>query len=212
MFVQWCIKGIRGRLPGEAVSAGIRNAEARSLLNDSHGVACNWLRRVRGRKVTPAERRRKLTALNLDRHIHDYDSFKDDTPFISLTAGCVERDAALRLNRIHEAQDVALRFATDWGMRHGYLFYCWVIVGLRPAVTIEGIAEEIRELNTYFSYSDFQLEGEITAKIHVPANQIQRCERWNADGKGRVGTGPVWQYVNPNFESPELVSNIRDLL
>lgn len=210
MFVQWCIKGVRGRVPGEPSGAGLDDAEARALLDGGHGIVCNWWRNVG--QITPAERRGKLTAYNLDRHIHDYEHFKDETPFISLTAGCVERDVALRLNRIHEAQDVALRFATDWGLRHGYLFYCWVIVGLKPAVAVEGVAEEVRELNTYVSYSDFQLEGEITAKIHVPANQIERCERWDADGKGGVAAHPAWRHTNRSFDLPAIVSNIRELL
>ena len=177
MFVQWCVKGVRGRQDGEPASAGLIDSDARAVVDKGTGILCNWWRNVG--TISPQETREKLTAFNLDRHIHDYDTFKDETPFISLSAGCVERDVALRLNRVHEAQDVALRFATNWGEDHGYLFYCWVVVGLKPAVSVQAVAEEVRELNTYISYSDFQLEGEITAKINVPANQILRCERWD---------------------------------
>lgn len=180
------------------------------MMDDGHGIQCNWWRGVGA--ITPTEIRTKLTAHNLRRHVHDYDNFGQETPFISLTAGCVERDAALRLNRIHTAEDVALRFATDWGQHVGYLFYCWVVVGLKPAVEVQMVAEEIRELNTYISYSDFQLEGEISAKIHIPSNQIERCERWDPTGGGRFGNVASQVFYNRRFTSPNAVSNIRDLL
>jgi hypothetical protein len=210
MFIQWCVKGVRSRLSNEDPAVGIDDIQARAIIDNGDGILCNWWRSAR--TISPAKRRDKLTQANLDRHIHDYDRFKNETPFISLTAGCVERDAALRLNRIREAQDVALRFATDWGKRDGYLFYCWVVVGLKPAVSVEGVAEEVRELNTYLSYSDFQLEGEVTVKINVPANQIHRCERWTVDGQGKVSDTFMWQHRNRRFDTPALVSNIRDLL
>jgi hypothetical protein len=209
MFIQWCVKGVRSRLAGEEPGAGIDQAEARAMIEGGDGIKCNWWRNAG--KISTAEQRDKLTQANLERHIHDYDRFKDETPFISLTAGCVERDAALRFNRIHEAQEVALRFATNLGERDGYLFYCWVVVGLKPAAGVEGVAEEVRELNTYLSYSDFQLEGEVTAKIYVPANQIQRFERWEAKD-GRVTGKPDWEYRNQRFDTPALISNIRHLL
>lgn len=212
MFVQWCVKGIRGRIENEETNVGLDDQGARNIIDQGLGIMCNWWRNVV--QITPAQVRAKLTSANLQRHIHDYETFCADTPFISLSAGCVERDVALRLNRIHEAQDIALRFATDWGARHGYLFYCWVVVGLKPAVGVQGIAEEVRELNTYLNFSDYQLEGEITTKIIVPANQIQRCERWEADRFGRVtrSTDPSWPHLNHGFDDPSLVSNIRELL
>ena len=210
MFVQWCIKGVRGRLPHEAPNAGIDDAQADAMVLHGDGITCNWWRNAR--QISPAKRRAKLTAANLDRHVHDYEQFGPETPFISLTAGCVERDIAMRLNRVHEAQDVALRFGTDWGGRHGYLFYCWVVVGLKPAVSVEGVAEEIRELNTYLSWSDYQLEGEVAAKINVPANQIQAWERWDSDNKGNVQATSTWRKQNPRFDPPAVVSNIREFL
>ena len=210
MFVQWCIKGIRGRLPGEDRAVGIDDAEAHAMVLGGHGILCNWWRGAG--TISPSLRRTQLTSANLDRHVHDYANFGPKTPFISLTAGCVERDIALRLNKVHEAQDVALRFGTDWGARPGYLFYCWVVVGLKPAVSVEGVAEEIRELNTYVSWSDYQLEGEVTAKINVPANQIRAWERWDADGSGKVSAAPIWRHENPRFDSPSLISNIREFL
>jgi hypothetical protein len=214
MFAQNCVKGIRGRLDKEERTAGLSPDEAIALVRDGHGIHCNWWRRVH--QISPNEIRQKLTASNLDHHINNYANFRTDTPFLSLAAGCVERDTFYRTNRIYPAQDTALSFATDNGMRHGFLFYCWVIVGLKPAVSIESVAEEVRELNSYRSWSAFQLEGELTAKIYIPANQIQRIEWWAPNGQGtllRQTSPPDWDpaYVNPRYNPPSDISNIREL-
>jgi hypothetical protein len=114
---------------------------------------------------------------------------------------------AIRTNQINPAEKIALRFATDWCTSPGYLFYCWVIVGLNPAVEIEEVAEEVRELNTYRSYSPFQLEGEITAKIYIPSNQIDRVEKYEPIGQGQCRR--VWTHENRNFSRPAAVLNMR---
>ena len=215
MFIQWCIKGIAQSSNG---LEGIDDTMANKMINGD-GIQSNWLRSLLPSLTSkispvdlPAEIQQRLTAGNLDRHIHDYENYKKDTPFISMTAGCVERDVALRLNRIHEAQDVALRFATDWGSHPGYLFYCWVVVGLKPAVTVASVAEEVRELNTYLSWSDYQLEGEVTAKIYVPASQILKWERWEIDENGEVNAKFSEEGKNLRFDEPAIVSNLRELL
>ena len=214
MFAQWCVKGIRGRTPAEPADLGLLPDDAVALIRDGHGIECNWWRRVH--HIKPPEVRAKLTDANLDLHVNNYSSFRDDTPFISLTAGCVERDVFYRTNRIVPAEDTALAFATRNGTTLGFLFYCWVIVGLKPAVPIETVAEEIRELNSYRSWSDYQLEGELTAKIQVQSNQIQRVEWWEPDAGGALtlqSRAPDWApaYVNPQFSPPSEVSNIREL-
>jgi hypothetical protein len=200
MFVQWAIKGINGD------SSGINDATAKSMIDDGHGILCNWWRNQN--MISPSEVRGKLTKSNLELHVNQYDTVKERTPFISLAAGCIERDAAIQTNQIHPASKVALRFATRWGTTPGYLFYCWVITGLKPAVEIEQIAEEVRGLNTYRSYSEYQLEGEITAKIHIPSNQILKCEKY-APTSSRCSR--VWTYSNRNFSRPAAVLNVREL-
>lgn len=198
MFVQWCIKGVAGG------DEGISDAEADAMTIHGGGILSNWLRM--GGPADPADVRARLTPHALDRHLHDYDNFKHETPFISLTAGCVERDVVWQLNRLHEAQDVALRFATDWGRRPGYLFHAWVLVGLNPAVEIESVAEEVRSLNTYTRWSDYQLEGEITAKLQIPANQIERWERWEPSaGVPQFMRGRI----NLLFDPPQRLVNLR---
>lgn len=81
-----------------------------------------------------------------------------------------------------------MSFASDFGRYQGecYLFYCWVVVGLTPAVEVKHLAEEVRELNTYRRFSAFQTEGEIVAKIEVPARQIHRFERYEVRGNGNL--------------------------
>jgi hypothetical protein len=213
MFVQRCIKGIRGRAANES-HGGLTPADAISIVRDGRGIVCNWWRTAK--TISPAEIRQKLTTANLDLHVNNYNSVQNDTPFISLTAGCVERNVFYQTNRLVPAEDTALMFATENGTRSGFLFYCWVIVGLKQAVAIEAVAEEVRELNSYRSWSAYQLEGELTAKIHIPANQIQRVEWW-APGSGGQPTQqisrPEWNpaYLNPSFNPPSDVSNIREL-
>jgi hypothetical protein len=214
MFVQWCIKGVRGRTAGEPSDVGLTPDEAITAVRDGNGILCNWWRDVG--TISPAKRRQKLTAANLDLHVNNYDSIKNETPFISLTAGCVERDVFYRTNRVLPAEDTALMFATNNGTAPGFLFYCWVVVGLKPAVPIEGVAEEVRELNSYRSWSAYQVEGELTAKINIPANQIQRVEWWAPGPGGQLTqqiSGVDWNpaYLNPIFNPASEVSNIREL-
>jgi hypothetical protein len=51
--------------------------------------------------------------------------FYKETPFISTTAGTVERDNAITTNTTNLAQKIALDFATDTWNRDGWLFYCY---------------------------------------------------------------------------------------
>ncbi|MGE3647557.1 MAG: hypothetical protein AB7G10_04410 [Reyranellaceae bacterium] len=208
MYVQWCAKGIWGTRSGFA--DGLSDDEARSVVDDKNGIICNWWRNVH--TITPAGRRDRLNAANLERHVHDYDRFRADTPFISLAAGAVERDSFMRTNHLYPAERTAVAFATQNGSRLGYVFRLWVIVGIKPAVEVEQVAEEIRNLNIYRLWSPFQLEGELTAKIAIPSVQIMSIDRWEGSGGHVQRTGgPDWPYMNRHFEEPTIVSNIREL-
>lgn len=206
MFVQWCIKGVNG----------IDDDEARGIIDNRHGLICRWWRNVE--TISPPKRREKLTEANLERHVNAYDAtdpatgipFCEGTPFISLASGSVERSSFLQTNITHPAHMVALDFATRRGDVEGYLFYCWVIVGIKTAPTVESVAEEVRELNTYRRYSHFQTEGEITAKINIPSNQIHRCEKYSILQPGKPNSAPDWTHLNAAFDDPMMVSNIRD--
>lgn len=208
MIVQWCIKGMS--LDSDRA--------ALQILNSQVGLMSNWWRSVG--LISPAERQQQLTPENLNKHVNHFKEIDPDTgvefaelsPFISLAAGTVERDAVARSNRTRSALLTALRFGTQFGTRRtAYLFTCWVMVAPRPAVSVESVAEEIRDLNSYRSYSAYQLEGEVTAKIHVPDNQIQGCQRWDWDQSDKT-LSCRWEHRNPRFTPPHTLSNVRELI
>jgi hypothetical protein len=207
VMVQWCVKGLH--LPDDDT--------ARGIIDGPNGIVCNWWRDVG--TISPAGRRQRLTEGNLDRHVNHFTAtdpttgrpFNDQSPFISLSAGVVERDAVAKTNYVHRARKTALWFATEFGAdTTAYLYVCWVLVGPRSAVEVEAVAEEVRDLNTYRRYSEFQTEGEIAVKVIVPDNQIQQCERWDLDPRGEFVLS--WTALNPRFTPPELLTNIRELI
>jgi hypothetical protein len=207
MIVQWCLKGMR--LPDDE--------SAKALIDRRSGLVCNWWR-DQG-TISPHEIREKLTPENLDRHVNHFDDpepvtgrpFREVTPFISLSAGTVERDKVMQTNVTHTARETALGFGSGFGaVTTAYLYRTWVVVAPRQAVKVENIAEEVRELTTYRSYSAFQLEGEVVAKVIVPANQIEWCERWEIDPI--QGWLPLWRHDNQDFSLPTELSNVRELI
>lgn len=201
MYIQHFVKGISGD------TGAIDWRTAKDLLRNAHGIHSNWWRNIPGGTITPAQIDAVLTDINLDRHVHDYMSFGAQTPFISVASGCVERDTLLSQNHVYSALTTALDFATDAGRHPGALFFGWILVALNPAVRLSAVAEEIRDLNVYHRWSPFQLEGEITAKIHIPANQIEYIEWWD----GRNGrTKLMDSFQNPGFVKPDPVTNIRN--
>lgn len=209
MYIQTCVKGV----------SDISSVQAKEIIN-GRGLACNWWRHER--HISPSQIDERLTAAELDLHVNSYDQqhpsrtgiVSTETPFISLTAGAVERSVFLRTNLVHPAHRTALFFASKFGSLRGdcFLFYCWVVVGLRPSVEVKGLAEEIRELNTYRRYSAFQTEGELAAKIEVPARQIHRYERYSIS-QSRAGR-PLFSLaetaVNSSYIDPHSVVNLRE--
>jgi hypothetical protein len=192
--------------------------QARSVIDSRQGIQCNWWRDVK--TITAPGIRDKLTDENLNLHVNHFTiidpntkrQFREITPFISLTAGTVERDAAAKTNIIRRARATALWFGTNFGESdHAYLYICWIMVAPRAAVGIESVAEEVRDLNTYRRYSYFQPEGEIVAKISIPDNQIKECEKWTLDRNGKAFTR-AWKHENRRFTEPEMLTNIRELI
>lgn len=205
MYIQWFAKGIGGRRDHETEDRPSMH-EAFGMVALGKGLVSNWWR-GKG-TISPDEVAQVLTETNLDRHLHAYATYGVQTPFISVAAGCVERDALLQQNFVYSAVDTALDFATDAWARPGAVYYGWTIVGLNPAIPMGGISESVRELNVYRRWSPYQLEGEITAKVHIPANQIERVEWWDPN---HSRTSPVDVYHNADFEVPDPISNVREL-
>jgi hypothetical protein len=167
---------------------------------------------------------RRLTERNLDRHVNKFDinepgsgrPFCDITPFISLSAGCVDRRVVLETNIVHRALRTALEFATtnySNGRREpcsGWVIHCYVITGSNPAVQIPTVAEEIRELNHGRAYSGWYWQGEIAAKINVPSVQLLCADRYEPTQNG--GIRWVRREKNPNFCHPAALLPERNML
>lgn len=164
MMVQRILKGINQPLS---------EAEAREIL-EQNGIHSNWWRKQG--TITPPEVVDQLTEDRLLGHLNDYETAGPKTPFISTTAGSVVRDAAGKENLLFTADYVATAFATDQFTKPGWVFSGYLFTLGRKAVSQWGFSEEVRELHTYTGFLPYQPEGEIVAKVYIPAVQLE--EAW----------------------------------
>ncbi len=213
MIIQKVIKGI----------GGIDRDQAEQILHG--GILCKWWYEV---GLLPfGEIPQRLTDRGMFWHQNRYEDpdplengqpYSLRTPFISTTAGTVERDTVARTNVLTPAWIEALRFATDFWRRDGYLFHCYVFIIGKKAVGHQSFAEEIRELNIYTGYSPFQPEGEITAKIIIPPAQIEKAEFWSLESvRDDLQNGMIPQPYevlpsNQPFLPPSDYNNVREVL
>jgi hypothetical protein len=211
MIIQQSLKGISGI---DANTAGRLLAQ---------GIPCNLVRR-RG-FISFVEIPTRLSLRNLDWHQNQYNTpdplegnepFSWHTPFISTTAGTVERFISTSTNVITPAWIEALDFATSSFTVDGYIFYCYLWLVGRQTVKHAALSEELRELNVYTGFSPFQPEGEITAKIIIPPAQIERAEFWSAsDAFDAVqnevlpASDPARTMVSRHFVDPAYYNNVR---
>jgi hypothetical protein len=192
---------------------------ARLILEDS-GIVCNLWRKV-GAPLTPKEVRERLTDRNVEWHLNHYDD-KDDkenneifschTPFISTTAGCVERDARSGKNPAFSALITAVKFATANFTRTGWVFYGYVNVIGRKSVPLAEFAEETRELHIWTDFQQWHPEGEVMAKIVIPPTHLERAECY--DGPTLVNRGKIVcikSLRNAYYKAPESFSNVREV-
>jgi hypothetical protein len=214
MIIQQTLKGISG------IDASIASA---LLLG---GIHCNLVQR-RG-VISFAEIPFRLSLRNLDWHQNQYDTpdpwesnepFSWHTPFISTTAGTVERFVSTSSNVMTPAWIEAVDFATSSFTVDGYVFYCYLWVVGRQTVKHQALSEELRELNVYTGFSPFQPEGEITAKISIPPAQIEKAEFWSAsdafeavENEVLPAPDPSRTIVNPLFVNPSDYNNVRPAL
>ncbi|MEV4508136.1 hypothetical protein AB0K00_04170 [Dactylosporangium sp. NPDC049525] len=210
MIVQWGIKGLM--LPDDDA--------ALQIIDRRQGLVSNWMRNEKDGLIRVSDIPGKLTPENLDLHVNHFDEpdpvtgrpVAEVTPFISIACGVVSRVEASKTNDVISAFGIAQKFATDSAtLPFGYLYWCWVLVSPRPAVEIESVAEEVRDLNSYRSYSKFQPEGEVVAKVVVPSNQIHRCEKWTWSRRDKMYKRE-WKHLNPAFVEPERLSNVREVI
>lgn len=216
MIVQWCCKGI----------AKLAERDVRWILAGGTGIRCrSWL--TISPKPFPLGRNlARLTEHNLDLHVNNYsypdpvtgEPFHDTTPFISLSAGCVERQVTAQTNETHSALRTALTFATtdysqpgpNWPRCSGWVFYCYVLVGVNRAVSIPSVAEEYRELNLGRPYSRWQTQGEVIAKINVPSTQILCAVHLALADSGKPKVDKV--LANLRFTHPKALLDERNML
>lgn len=207
MHVQWCVRGL----------ADPSDGWLRSLFS-GEGLVCGWWRRP----LPPVLRllgdvADRLDDLQLFLHQNSFNSpdlrfsgfVCDTTPFLSLSAGAVSRELRLRANVVHRAQLIASDFATRYGTTRGILIYCWVTTSTVPAVSIEAVAEELRDLNSNRPYSAFQLEGEVAAKLRVPARQLYAYQWVERRGLAYQVAPAVFNHA---FSTPQPLSDIRSFL
>jgi hypothetical protein len=208
MIVQWCCKGVKD----------LESAVVREILAGGAGLVCR-LWQTRGR-LPLKEATSRLTEYHLDLHVNHYEDkepatglkVRDVTPFLSLSAGCVQRIVLLETNVLHPARRTALRFATDWGQEPGWVFTCYVLVSVNRAVAIRSVAEEIRELHHNRRYSPHHWEGEIVAKFNVPSSQILCAERWTPLSATDRRVRLTHLYINRRFTHPSVLLDERRML
>ena len=214
MIIQQVIKGI----------SGLDDLAVKDIFKT--GIVCNWWRN-QPKGILPRDRiPEKLTERNLDWHQNSYNQpdplegnkkFSINTPYISTTAGTVERDVARRTNTLTPAWKIAFYFATDGWTSDGWLFYCHLFLIGKRAVALESFSEELRELNIYTGFSPYQPEGEIAGKIVIPGAQIERGDFWSlSDAQQALQNGklpfPVRSLANSNFLKPDAYNNLRGFL
>jgi hypothetical protein len=172
MIFQRVIKGIpaaRGR------KAGLTDKRAREAVAGA-GIMCNWWINRPDGVISPPEIQQKLSEQALYDHLVAYDSVANETPFISTTAGTVEVEAARARNVFFPPVYTALRFATRNFTQDGYLVHAYVYTLGKKSVELEEFAEEVRDVNTYTAFYAWHPEGEIVAKIIIPARRIKKIE------------------------------------
>jgi hypothetical protein len=222
MFFQKVVKGI----------AGLERVKAEQMVK-TDGIICNWWRTVDS--ITSAGIQAQLTETSILRHLNQYDeplptthdltkppysakTYGDITPFISTTAGAIQRDKFAQRNIIFPPFLTALRFATNNFRTSGFIFYAYLCTLGKQAIPFAQLAEEVRELNIYHQYLPFHHEGEITAKIIIPSAQIEKAIEYYGPAalqqlRKKQTPSPIGKPIfNSAYAKPESYANIRELL
>lgn len=210
MFFQLVLKGIQGD----------DDQHAQYQLRQG-GIICRWWSLVN--LISPDQVKAKLSLRNLEWHLNRYsdpdpenndEPFCNHTPYISTTAGSVERDAMLRKNRVYSPFLTALLFATDWLSKTGYVYYGYVYTLGKKAVELEEFSEEVRDLLVYTNFLPFHAEGEIVAKVHIPSVNLKKYEKYDGaqalnDLRRGIRPTPIDRQFNSDFAEPERFLNLR---
>lgn len=205
MHVQWCLKGI-------PEYQGFSDAEAVKLLSD--GIASSALHAAAGSPVMPGygDAHAALNKKALDDHVNHYATAGPTTPYISLSAGVVLPSPVGGIT-VLPAWQTAAEFATHSGTCSGYIFRCWCIVSPKSVPEIAGVAEEVRNLNVFRQFWIYQDEGEIAAKLLVPARQIECVHKIDASLRPLSFSGSKKTRINnTGFVAPDRLSNLLEVI
>src|SRR5699024_10734306 len=136
------------------------------------GLLCAAVRNGRVKNIDDAEYLLGPTAL--DDHRHRHQLVRNDSPYISMTAGTYEERN--KQNHARCASDTALAFATRGYQTSGWPFYAYVFVPGKPAGLHTEFSEEVRDVHQHPAWSRFRAEGEVAVPIRVPPRRLQRAE------------------------------------
>lgn len=211
MILQWCLKGIP-EIQAQPGQAGFSDTEARNVLD--HGIPSEYVRRSSGQpfQTELSDAYRRLGQKALDDHVNAYANVAKTTPYISLSAGIVVPSTWPAV-MVRRAWQTATDFATRGGQSRGYVFRLWCIVAPKSAASIPGVADEVRDLNIYTQFGIYHTEGEVAAKIMVPARQIECVFKidQNLQPIGFNGLSPSsTMLLNKDFVKPETITNLRE--
>jgi hypothetical protein len=211
MIFQRVLKGVpaaMGKTPG-------LTDESASEAVAGRGVICNWWRNKPGGTISPPEIQAKLSERALYDHLVRYEDVGTETPFLSTTAGTVEPEVAAERNVFFPPMYTALRFGTRNFSQDGYIVHAYLYTLGKKSVELEEFAEEVRDVNTYTTFYAWHPEGEIVAKIMIPARRIERIERYDIKGllaqldRGHLPT-PAAVFSEPAvYRDPLQYANVR---
>jgi len=220
MYFQKVLKGIKDLSP-DAAAGMIRE----------DGIRCNAWRRAGG--MSASDISVQLTDNNILSHLNHYGdplpathaqsssterlTYGNITPFISTTAGALQRFSSPGLNICFPAFMTALQFATANFTTRGFIFYAYLITLGKKAIPLVQISEEVRELQLYHHYLPYHREGEIVAKIVIPSPQIEKAEEYDGPAAIRdLRTGkvpaPLQTIPNSGYAAPDIYCNIREIV
>jgi hypothetical protein len=131
----------------------------------------------------------------------------------------VEPDHEAEENYVWDAFYTAVWYATEEFKTSGFVYYGYVYTLGKQAIPLREFAEEVRDLHVYPSYMPYRREGEVVAKLHIPATRLRRCE-WYSGPKAEedfiAGRRPYLRSIdileNPGYKPPEPYSNVRGML
>lgn len=194
MLIQWCLKGI-------PESPDFGNPDAIQIL--SEGMRSMWVLQNRGRTLSGAlhASQQALSDVALDKHVNNYATVANNTPYISLSAGSVVPRPSGGVS-VRPAWRTALDFATRGGQSSGFVFRCWTIVSPKPCASLLNVSDEIRDLNIFRQFWIFHNEGEVAAKQFIPSRQFEWAQKFDRSLQRTF----IWK--NPGFVDPDNLSNL----